>query len=158
MPGANLGSKKFLSLNRLSPGREFPSVIDAERSEPEDHDSFMHGNHKKLWRMTSSVPWVPETFLARLVASAYGRRRCRPSAHTENSRRTPEKPLVPRVLTCTNVRGTSVHRLPGYLVSWYQKNKSAMPSMRLSFIVGTLPHYHKRSRVFVEGHSKPRKN
>ena len=42
---------------------------------------------------------------------------CRPSANTENSRRTPEKPLVPRVLTCTNVRGTSVHRLPGYLVS-----------------------------------------
>ena len=42
---------------------------------------------------------------------------CRPSANTENSRRTLEKPLVPRVLACTNVRGTSVHRLPGYLVS-----------------------------------------
>ena len=38
---------------------------------------------------------MPEIFLA---ASAYGRKMmCRPSADTENSRRTREKPLLPRV-------------------------------------------------------------
>ena len=68
----------------------------------------------RLW-WTWSVPWVPETFLARspvsvkslwwpprkasrvlLAASAYGRRYVGLRANTENSRRQ-EKPLVPRV-------------------------------------------------------------
>ena len=52
-----------------------------------------------------SLPWVPETSSALSVfcqvfivtrASPLGRR-CRPSANTENSRCTREKPLVPRV-------------------------------------------------------------
>ena len=45
-------------------------------------------------------PGVPETFLARFPVSVKSRLRCswlRPSANTENSRRTREKPLVPRV-------------------------------------------------------------
>ena len=53
---------------------------------------------------TFGQPWVPETFLARfpvsvksLVASAYGRRCVGLRPNTENSRRTREKPLVPRV-------------------------------------------------------------
>ena len=39
------------------------------------------------------LPWVPETFLARFPVSV-----SRPSANTETSRRTREKPLVPRVV------------------------------------------------------------
>ena len=57
------------------------------------------------------VPWVPENFLARFPVSVkslsvfivtrsrgFGLRpkMCRPSANTENSHRTREKPLVPR--------------------------------------------------------------
>ena len=46
---------------------------------------------------TKTLPWVPETFLARFPVSAYGR------ANTENSRHTREKPLVPRVLKRSRV-------------------------------------------------------
>ena len=41
------------------------------------------------------LPWVPETFLARFGLRP---KMCRPSANTENSRRTREKPLVPRLM------------------------------------------------------------
>ena len=44
---------------------------------------------------------MPETFLARFPVSVKSLclrpKMCRPSANTENSRRTREKPLVPRV-------------------------------------------------------------
>ena len=45
------------------------------------------------------LPWVPETFLARFPVSVKSSRKTsrRPSANTETSRRTREKPLVPRV-------------------------------------------------------------
>ena len=64
------------------------------------------------FRADLCLPWVPETFLARFPASVkslfscafaacgFGPRpkMCRPSADTENFRRTREKPLVPRVI------------------------------------------------------------
>ena len=64
------------------------------------------------FRADLGLPWVPETFLARFPASVkslfsrafaargFGPRpkMCRPSANTENFRRTREKPLVPRVI------------------------------------------------------------
>ena len=46
-----------------------------------------------LWQM---VPWVPETFLAPFPVSLWPKM-CQPLANTENSCRTREKPLVPRV-------------------------------------------------------------
>ena len=45
--------------------------------------------------LASMVPWVPETFLARFSGFFS---RLRPSANNESSRRTRQKPLVPRVL------------------------------------------------------------
>ena len=66
-----------------------------------------------LGKRAGGEPWVPETFLARFPVSVkslqwparkvfsrgFGLRSklCRPSANTENFRRTREKPLVPRV-------------------------------------------------------------
>ena len=52
---------------------------------------------KAIFRPSStwSLPWVPETFLARFPVSV--KKTCRPSANTETSRRTLEKPVVPRV-------------------------------------------------------------
>jgi len=53
------------------------------------------------------LPWVPETFLARFpvfsrgfAARGFGLqpKMYRPSANTKNSRRTREKPLVPKVM------------------------------------------------------------
>ena len=43
--------------------------------------------------LASMVPWVPETFLARFSGFFLA-----PSANNESSRRTRQKPLVPRVL------------------------------------------------------------
>ena len=43
------------------------------------------------------VPWMPETFLARFPVFRFLSKMCRPSANTENSRCTREKPLAPRV-------------------------------------------------------------
>ena len=57
---------------------------------------------KKIMVRPKSVPWVPETFLARFpvsvksfAARGFGLRpkMCRPSANTGNSHRTREKPL-----------------------------------------------------------------
>jgi len=57
----------------------------------------------------TDLPWMPATFLARFPVSVKSfivtraksfwprPKTCRPSANTENSRRTREKPLVPRV-------------------------------------------------------------
>ena len=58
------------------------------------------------WQFDLFVPWVPETFLARFpvfAARGFGLRpkMYRPSANTENSRRTREKPLVTRVTFLT---------------------------------------------------------
>ena len=56
-----------------------------------------------------SLPWVPETFLARF---GFGLRpkTCRPSANTENSRRTREKPLVPRVPGAMHANSSTARR------------------------------------------------
>ena len=47
----------------------------------------------------NNLPWVPETFLARFHIFGLWPKMCRPSANTENSCCTREKPLVPRVAT-----------------------------------------------------------
>ena len=70
--------KRFLVLIDYSKGTDWKQLLLLEMSE-----CFSR------WAALV-VPWVPETFLARFPM-------CWPSANTENSRRTREKPLVPRV-------------------------------------------------------------
>ena len=64
--------------------------------------------HTLLWNIFDrKVPWVPETFLTQFPVSVLRRSWLRPSANTENFRRTREKPLVPRKGTCiVNVSST----------------------------------------------------
>ena len=56
--------------------------------------------HISRREINATLPWVSETFLAQFPVSVQSDPRpkiCRPSANTENSRRTREKPLVLRV-------------------------------------------------------------
>ena len=86
----------------------------------EDLNSWLPWTIKSSYRL----PWVPETFLARFPVSVAARgfgllpEMCRPSANTENSRRTREKPLVPRVAS-----GQSENWTRGLLVQ--RSNRSA---------------------------------
>ena len=60
--------------------------------------------HISTKEINATLPWVPETILARfpvslksIVTRGLRLKMRRPSANTENSRLTREKPLVPRV-------------------------------------------------------------
>ena len=75
---------------------------------------------KKTHFIGTNIPWVPEPFLARFLVSVksysdprgFGLRpkMCQPSANTENSRRTREKPLVPRVVQILRNKRGHKHR------------------------------------------------
>ena len=53
---------------------------------------------------------------------------CRPSAHTENSRRTREKPLVPRVVDPSPVDNNNTSKVPSKKISEEQPHSASQES------------------------------